>query len=79
MREVFKMEYSVVVNNVEVVRVSGDEAAWNKFEIACELVRLMLADGGFGEAWAELREMNGEPIARFDENGMSECGAVRGM
>ena len=24
------MEYSVVVNNVEVVRVSGDEAAWNK-------------------------------------------------
>lgn len=23
--------------------------------------------------------MNGEPIARFDENGMSECGAVRGM
>lgn len=73
------MEYSVVVNNVEVVRVSGDEAAWNKFEIACELVRLMLADGGFDEAWAELREMSGEPIARFDENGMSECGAVRGM
>jgi hypothetical protein len=79
MREVFKMEYSVVVNNVEVVRVSGDEAAWNKFEMACELVRLMLADGGFGEAWAELREMNSEPIARFDEKGMSECGAVRGM
>lgn len=73
------MEYSVVVNNVEVVRVSGDEAAWNKFETACELVRLMLDDGGFGEAWAELREMNGEPIARFDKNGMSECGAVRGM
>ena len=37
------MEYSVVVNDVEVVRVSG------------------------------------EPIARFDENGMRECGAVRGM
>lgn len=37
------MEYSVVVNGVEVVRVSG------------------------------------EPIARFDENGISECGAVRGM
>lgn len=73
------MEYSVVVNNVEVVRVSGDEAAWNKFEMACELVRLMLADGGFGEAWAELREMNGESIARFDKNGMSECGVVRGM
>lgn len=73
------MEYNVVVNDVEVVRVSGDEAAWNKFEIACELVRLMLADGDFDEAWAELREMNGEPIARFDENGMSECGAVRGM
>lgn len=73
------MEYSVVVNNVEVVRVSGDEAAWNKFEIACELVRLMLDDGGCDEAWAELREMNGESIARFDENGMSECGAVRGM
>ena len=72
------MEYSVVVNNVEVVRVSGDEAAWNKFETACELVRLMLAND-FDEAWAELREMNGEPIARFDENGMSECGTVRGM
>ena len=73
------MEYSVVVNGVEVVRVSGDEAAWNKFETACELVRLMLADGGFNETWAELREVSGEPIARFDGNGMSECGAVRGM
>ena len=73
------MEYSVIVNGVEVVRVSGDEAAWNKFETACELVRLMLADGGFDEAWAELREVSGEPIARFDENGMRECGAVRGM
>lgn len=73
------MEYSVVVNGVEVVRVSGDEAAWNKFETACELVRLMIADGGFDEAWAELREVSGEPIARFDENGMSECGAVHGM
>ena len=73
------MEYSVVVNGVEVVRVSGDEAAWNKFETACELVRLMLADGGFNETWAELREVSGEPIAHFDGNGMSECGAVRGM
>ena len=73
------MEYSVVVNDVEVVRVSGDEAAWNKFETACELVRLMMADDCCDEAWAELREVSGEPIARFDENGMSECGAVRGM
>ena len=73
------MEYRVVVNNVEVVRVSGDEAAWTKFGIACELVRLMLANGDFDEAWAELREVSGEPIARFDENGLSECGAVRGM
>ena len=74
------MEYRVVVNNVEVVRVSGDEAAWNKFEIACELVRLMLTDADCcDEAWAELREVSGEPIARFDENGMSECGAVHGM
>lgn len=72
------MEYSVVANNVEVVRVSGDEAAWNKFEMTCELVRLM-ANGGFGEAWVELRLSNGEPIARFDKNGMSECGTVRGM
>lgn len=23
--------------------------------------------------------MNGEVVARFDENGMSECGTVRGM
>lgn len=78
------MEYVVVVNNVEVVRVSGDEAAWSKFETACELVRLMMAmivadPGCCKEAWAELRKVNGEPIARFDENGMSECGAVRGM
>ena len=74
------MEYRVVINNVEVVRVSGDEAAWNKFEIACELVRLMLADVYCcDEAWAELREVSGEPIARFDENGMRECGAVRRM
>ena len=42
------MEYSVVVNDVEVVRVSGDEAAWTKFGIACELVRLMLADAAPG-------------------------------
>ena len=74
------MEYSVVVNDVEVVRVSGDEAAWNKFETACELVRLMMADPDCcDEAWAELREVSCEPIARFDENGMSECGAIRGM
>ena len=74
------MEYSVVVNDVEVMRVSGDEAAWNKFEIACELVRLMLTDADCcDEAWAELREVSGEPIARFDENGMRECGAVHGM
>ena len=73
------MEYSVVVNGVKAVRVSGDESAWSKFETTCELVRMMIADGGFDEAWAELREMNGEPIARFDGNGMSECGAVHGM
>ena len=74
------MEYRAVVNDVEVVRVSGDEAASNKFEIACELVRLMLTDADCcDEAWAELREVSGEPIARFDENGMRECGAVRGM
>lgn len=66
------MEYSVVVNDVEVVRVSGDEAAWNKFETACELVRLMMADPDCCDgAWAELRKANGEPIARFDENGLN--------
>lgn len=78
------MEYVVVVNNVEVVRVSGDEAAWSKFETARELVRLMMAmivadPGCCNEAWAELRLPSGEPIARFDENGLNECGAVRGM
>ena len=26
------MEYRVVVNNVEVVRVSGDEAAWTSLK-----------------------------------------------
>ena len=75
------MEYSVVVNDVEVARVSGDEAAWNKFKTVCKMVRMLLAANAdcYDEAWVELREMNGEPIARFDENGMSECGAVRGM
>ena len=73
------MEYSVIVNGVEVVRVSGDEAAWTKFVQAKELVALSNNMTGRSDAWAELREMNGEPIARFDESDMSECGAVRGM
>lgn len=73
------MEYSVVVNGVEVVRVSGDEAAWTKFVQTKELVALSNDMTGRSDAWVELREANGEPIARFDENGMSECGAVRGM
>ncbi len=65
------MEYSVVVNNVEVVRVSGDEAAWTKFEQSCDLVRLLMADGSHEDAWAELRLPNGEAVARFDENGLN--------
>ena len=73
------MEYRVVVNNVEVVRVSGDEAAWNKFIQAKKLVALSNNMTGRSDAWVELREMSGEPIARFDENGMKECGAVHGM
>ena len=73
------MEYSVIVNGVEVVRVSGDEAAWTKFVQAKELVALSNNMTGRSDAWVELREMNGEPIARFDENSMRECGAVRGM
>ena len=73
------MEYRVVVNNVEVVRVSGDEAAWNKFIQAKELVALSNNMTGRSDAWVELREMSGEPIVRFDENGMKECGAVHGM
>lgn len=73
------MEYRVVVNNVEVVRVSGDEAAWTKFVQAKELVALSNNMTGRSDAWVELREMSGEPIARFDENGMRECGAVHGM
>lgn len=73
------MEYKIVVNGVEVVRVSGDEAAWTKFVQTKELVALSNDMTGRSDAWVELREANGEPIARFDENGMSECGAVRGM
>ncbi len=66
------MEYTVIVNNVEVVRVSGDEAAWAKFEQACDLVRLLMADdSGCDEAWAELRLPNGDAVARFDENGLN--------
>ena len=73
------MESSVIVNGVEVVRVSGDEAAWTKCVQAKELVALSNNITGRSDAWAELREVSGEPIARFDENGMRECGAVRGM
>lgn len=73
------MEYKIVVNGHEVVRVSGDEAAWTKFVQAKELVILSNNMTGRSDAWAELREVSGEPIARFDENGISECGAVRGM
>ena len=73
------MEYRVVVNNVEVVRVSGDEAAWTKFVQAKELVALSNDMTGRSDALAELREVSGESIARFNENGMRECGAVRGM
>lgn len=73
------MEYRIVVNNVEVVRVSGDEAAWTKFVQAKELVALSNNMTGRSDAWAELREVSGEPIARFDENGMRECGAVHEM
>ena len=73
------MEYRVVVNNVEVVRVSGDEAAWTKFIQAKELVALSNNMTGRSDAWVELREMSGEPIVRFDKNGMRECGAVHGM
>ena len=73
------MEYSVVVNAVEVVRVSGDEAAWNKFVQAKELVALSNNMTGRSDAWAELREVSGEPIVRFDEKCRRECGAVHGM
>ena len=69
----------MVVNDVEVVRVSGDEAAWTKFVQAKELVALSNNMTGRSDAWAELREVSGEPIARFDENGMREYGAVHGM
>lgn len=74
------MEYSVVVNNFGIVHVSGDEAALAKFKQAQELVQLLIEDDSSNnEAWAELRLPSGEPIARFDKNGMSECGAIRGM
>mgnify|MGYP003443641987 CR=1 FL=1 len=58
------MEYSVVVNGVEVVRVSGDEAAWTKFVQTKELVALSNDMTGRSDAWAELREVSGEQIGR---------------
>ena len=74
------MEYVVIVNNFGAVYVNGDEAAWAKFEQAQELVQLLMEDDSSNnEAWAELRLPSGEPIVRFDKNGMSECGADRGM
>ena len=72
------MEYLCVVNG-RAVRVSGEEASWHKFSLMCEAVKIANKHCPEAKAWAELRLMNGEPIARFDENGMSECGAVRGM
>ena len=47
--------------------------------IAFFMVALSNNMTGRSDAWAELREISGEPIARFDENGMRECGAVHGM
>lgn len=65
------MEYSVVINGREVTSVSGDEAAWARFSKACEAVQIQNECYAKSHSWVELRLMNGEPVARFDENGMN--------
>lgn len=62
-------EYRVVINDHEIVRVSGVLAAWAKFEQAKEMVNLANAMTDRDDAWAQLIDENGIIIADYDEMG----------
>lgn len=62
-------EYKVVINDHEIVRVSGVLAAWAKFEQAKEMVNLANAMTDRDDAWAQLIDENGIIIADYDEMG----------
>lgn len=62
-------EYKVVINDHEIVRVSGVLAAWAKFEQAKEMVNLANAMTNRDDAWAQLIDENGIIIADYDEMG----------
>lgn len=60
-------EYRVVINDREIVRVSGVLAAWAKFQQAKEMVNLANAMTDCDSAWAQLIDENGVIIADYDE------------
>lgn len=62
-------EYKVVINDHEIVRVSGVLAAWAKFEQAKEMVNLANAMTDREDAWAQLIDENGIVIADYDAMG----------
>lgn len=62
-------EYKVVINDHEIVRVSGVLAAWAKFAQAKEMVNLANAMTDRDDAWAQLIDENGIIIADYDEMG----------
>lgn len=63
------MEYKVVINDHEIVRVSGILAAWAKFQLAKEMVDLANAMTDRDDAWAQLINENGIIIADYDAMG----------
>lgn len=62
-------EYKVIINDHEIVRVSGVLAAWAKFEQAKEMVNLANAMTDRDDAWTQLIDENGIIIADYDEMG----------
>lgn len=62
-------EYKVVINDHEIVRISGVLAAWAKFEQAKEMVNLINAMTDREDAWAQLIDENGIIIADYDAMG----------
>lgn len=62
-------EYKVVINDHEIIHVSGVLAAWAKFEQAKEMVNLANAMTDRDDAWAQLIDENGIIIADYDEMG----------
>lgn len=62
-------KYKVVINDHEIIRVSGVLTAWAKFQQAKEMVKLTNAMTDREDAWAQLTDENGVVIADYDEMG----------